>query len=87
MIHLTNPKAIFAWLTAITVGTSASSPLWVGFVIVAGGVIISILGNMSYALLFSTQKMGLFYRRARRTIQATFGTIFALAGLKLITSR
>lgn len=87
MIHLTNPKAIFAWLTAITVGTSPSSPLWVGFVIVAGGVLISILGNMSYALLFSTQKMGHFYRRARRAIQATFGAIFALAGLKLITSR
>lgn len=87
LIHLTNPKAIFAWIATITLGMTASSPLWVGIVIVAGGALISVLGNMSYALIFSTERMMKAYRRAGKYIQYTFGGFFAFAGIKMLTTR
>jgi len=40
-----------------------------------------------YAMAFSTPLMVRFYAKARRSIQATLGALFAVAGLKLLASR
>ena len=87
LIHLTNPKAVMAWLATIALGVSESSPVWVSLVIVAGGIVISLVGNFAYALLFSTRSMASVYAAAKRPIEFVFATLFGVAGLKLLSSR
>ena len=87
LLHLTNPKAIMAWLATIALGVTASSPIWVSFVIVLGGIIISATGNLTYALLFSTRPAASLYLRAKRPIEFIFAGFFGLAGIKLLMSR
>ena len=36
LLHLTNPKAVMAWLATIALGVTATSPVWVSFAIVLG---------------------------------------------------
>ncbi|MEL6479443.1 MAG: LysE family transporter [Pseudomonadota bacterium] len=87
VIQMTNPKAALAWIAIISLGLTTESPLWVGAVIVAGTFLLSILIHVLYAVAFSTPLMVRFYGRSRRTIQTVLGTFFALAGLRLLTSR
>ena len=87
LLHLTNPKAIMAWLATIALGVNATSPVWVSFAIVIGVIIISTVGNMAYALIFSTRPAANLYLKARRPIEFMFAGFFGLAGLKLLTSR
>lgn len=56
-IHLTNRKAVLAWISMISLGITAESPLWVSFAIVMGGAVISLVGNSAYALMFSPKPM------------------------------
>ncbi len=87
VIQMTNPKAALAWIAIISLGLQQGAPLWVGFVIVGGTAFLSIVVHCLYAVAFSTPVMVRLYGKARRTIQATLGVFFALAGLKLLTSR
>lgn len=87
LIHLTNPKAIMAWIATIALGVTPTSPLWVSFAIVLGGIVISIVGNLAYALIFSTERAAALYAKAKRPIEFIFAGFFGLAGVKLLTSR
>jgi len=87
IIQMTNPKAALAWIAIISLGLKDGAPHWVGASIVVGTFILSIFIHVMYAIAFSTPFMVRIYGRARRIIQATLGTFFALAGLKLLTSR
>lgn len=87
MIQMTNPKAALAWIAIISLGLKEGAPLWVGAVIVIGTLLLSILCHMLYAVAFSTPFMVGIYGRARRYVQATLGVFFALAGIRLLTSR
>jgi threonine/homoserine/homoserine lactone efflux protein len=87
IIQMTNPKAALAWIAIISLGLTQDAPIWVGFVIVLGTFILSIVIHTLYAVAFSTPIMVRIYSKARRYIQATLGTFFAFAGLKLLTSR
>lgn len=86
-IHLTNPKAILAWIATIALGVTADTPIWVSYVIVSGGILISLIGNLSYALVFSTGPMARMYLRAKRPIAWVFAGFFGFAGLRLLMSR
>ena len=86
-VHMTNPKAVLAWVAIIALGLPPEAPLWVGLVIVLGCFGLSIAVHLTYALVFSTPVMSSLYLRARRGIQATFGVFFTFAGLKLLLSR
>ncbi len=86
-IQMTNPKAALAWIAIISLGLQQGAPLWVGAVIVLGTFILSVGIHLMYAVAFSTPIMVRIYGRARRYIQAALGTFFALAGLRLLTSR
>lgn len=87
IIQMTNPKAALAWIAIISLGLQDGAPLWVGAVIVLGTFALSMIIHLLYAVAFSTSIMVRMYGRARRGIQAVLGTFFALAGLKLLTSR
>ena len=86
-VHMTNPKAVLAWVTIIALGLPPEAPLWVGLAIVFGCFGLSIAVHLTYALVFSTPVMSSLYLRARRGIQATLGVFFTFAGLKLLLSR
>ena len=87
LIQMTNPKAALAWIAIISLGLTQNAPLWVGCVIVIGTFVLSILIHILYAVAFSTPVMVRLYAKARRGVQATLGTFFAFAGIKLLTSR
>lgn len=87
IIQMTNPKAALAWIAIISLGLKEGAPLWVGAVIVIGTFLMSIVIHLLYAVAFSTPGMVRIYGRARRVIQGVLGTFFALAGLKLLSSR
>ena len=84
---MTNPKAALAWIAIISLGLKQGAPLWVGAVIVLGTFALSIGIHLLYAIAFSSPVMVGLYGRARRIIQGVLGTFFALAGLRLLTSR
>lgn len=86
-VHITNPKAIIGWTAMIALGVTPSSPLWVTFVLVVGGVFISFLCHAGYACIFSTRRMSAFYIKAKRPISLLFSAFFGFAGFKLITGR
>ena len=86
-IHMTNPKAAFVWMSIAALGMQADAPVWVGAALVGGAAILSCGVNCGYALAFSTRSVFAVYLKARRAIQVSLGAFFALAGLKLISSR
>ena len=87
IIHMTTPKAALAWIALISLGLQEGAPLWVGAVIVLGTFALSIIIHLLYAVALSTPMMVRIYGKARRVIQGVLGTFFALAGLRLLTSR
>lgn len=86
-IHLTNPKAIFAWLAIISLGLPEGASAEAVALIVGGCLLTGLTVFTGYALLFSTGPAFRTYRAARRGIDATMGVLFAAAGVKLLTSR
>ncbi len=87
IIQMTNPKAILAWIAIISLGLKPDSPPWVGAAIVLGTFLLSVIIHLLYAAAFSTPAMVRIYVSARRGIQFVLGTFFAIAGLRLLTSR
>ncbi len=87
LMHLTNPKAILGWIAIMTLGLTANSPFVVVVALLAGCALISLSFNCGYAVLFSTDAMVRGYRRIRRGIEGALAVVFAVAGLKLLTSR
>lgn len=85
-IHLTNPKAIFAWVAIIAIGVSPGAPIWVSFIIVAGCWAMGVVIFCGYALLFSTRRMVGAYNKARRWIETGAAAGFGIAGFSLIWS-
>lgn len=84
---MTNPKAALSWIAIISLGLQDGSPFWVGAAIVVGSFILSLFVYVMYAVAFSTPFMVRIYGRARRIIQGALGVFFAVAGVKLLTSR
>jgi threonine/homoserine/homoserine lactone efflux protein len=86
-MHLTNPKAIFVWLSIVAValpqGARPTDAMWV----VAGCGLIGATIFGSYALAFSTQIARRVYAAAHRWFNATLSAVFAYAGVRLLFSR
>jgi threonine/homoserine/homoserine lactone efflux protein len=87
IIQMTNPKAALAWIAIISLGLQQGAPVWVGAVIVLGTFALSVIIHLLYAVAFSTPLMVRIYGKARRGIQATLGTFFAIAGVRLLLNR
>lgn len=87
LMHLSNPKAILAWVALLTLGLGpGASPQGVA-VILGGCFILSVTIFCGYALVFSTVPMVRLYQRARRWIEGALAALFAFAGLRLLLSR
>lgn len=86
-IHVTNPKAIFAWLAIITLGMPQGAPASVAVLIIGGCMIMGFTTFMSYAMIFSTPHALKVYKSMRRWIEGAMAAFYCFAGLKLLTSR
>lgn len=87
MVQMTNPKAALTWIAIMSLGLAHSAPASTALIIVIGTTILSVLGHVTYAIAFSTKRVIALYDRARRWIDAVLGVLFAVAGVRLITSR
>lgn len=87
LLHLTNPKAIFIWISLVSLGLPAGAPASIMLVYIIGCLSIGLLSLNAMALMFSTSPVVAGYRKARRYIEATMGAFFALAGVKMLTTQ
>ena len=85
-IHVTNPKAIFAWLAIITLGMPRGAPGSVAFLIIGGCMVMGFATFMAYAAIFSTPHALKIYRGMRRWIEGAMAGFYGLAGVRLLTS-
>ncbi|QQM30711.1 LysE family translocator [Martelella lutilitoris] len=86
-IHLTNPKAIFAWVSLVSIGLPKDADHGTIILFIAGANIIGFLTFNALALMFSSDVVVRGYRKGRRAIEGTMAALFTLAGLKLLTTR
>lgn len=85
-LNLTNPKAVFAWMAALSVGLDRQNDLAMIALATAICGLIALLNAMGHVWLFSFPGAMAAYRRARAWIEGTAAVLFSLAGLGLIRS-
>lgn len=84
-LHLTNPKAMFVWMSIIALGLPIDTEgLFLPLMIVAGCGLLGVFVFCSYAFVFSTSKLMAGYLRAARPINLFIAAIFGLAALSLL---
>ena len=86
ILNLSNPKAVVAWMAALSMGMGAGSGS--GHVMFATAICMA-LGFLNYALhalAFSLPGFMAGYRRFRRWIEGVVAGLFAAAGFGLIRS-
>ncbi|CAN7529130.1 LysE family translocator [Neorhizobium sp. LjRoot104] len=86
-VHVTNPKAIFAWLAIISLGLPDNAPTSAILLIIGVCMSSSLLIFITYAMVFSTSHALRGYKAARRWVEGTMAVFYSVAGLKLLTSR
>ena len=87
LLHLSNPKAILAWIAIMSLGLKPGAPPSLLYAVVGGCAVLGILVFGGYALVFSTEVMVLSYRKARRWIEGALALLFGAAGFRLLTAR
>lgn len=85
--HVTNPKAIFTWLSMVSLAFPTGGTMAHALVVVGGCNIIALCVFGGYALLFSTAAARRIYNAARRWLEATLAVVFGVAGFKLLILR
>ncbi|WP_046120575.1 LysE family translocator [Ensifer aridi] len=86
-IHLTNPKAIFAWIMLVSLGMPDGAPVAVTAAFIGGCMLIGLVIFCGFAIVFSLSPVHRAYLRSRRVIESLMAGFFAFAGLKLLTTR
>ena len=86
-MHITNPKAIFVWLSIVALALPSTASRNHALGVVASCAVIGALVFFGYALAFSTKAARRIYAKAHRWFNATLTAVFAVAGVKLLLSR
>ena len=86
VLNLSNPKAVVAWMAALSVGLETDDGLVSVLLATFGCALIGLLIYLAYATAFSLSAIMTGYMRARRWIDGMVATLFALAGFALIRS-
>jgi threonine/homoserine/homoserine lactone efflux protein len=86
-MHLTNPKAIFVWLSIVALALPPDAGPMLGLQVVAACAVIGAAIFLGYALAFSSAVARRAYARAHRGLNATLALVFASAGVRLLVSR
>ncbi|MGG4603677.1 LysE family translocator [Paenalcaligenes sp. Me131] len=87
LLHLTNPKAVLAWIAIMSLGLRPDSSTTTLLAIVFGCVMLSVVVFGGYAIVFSTAPMIRSYLKARRWIEGVLAIAFGYAGIRLLLSK
>lgn len=87
LIHLTNPKAIFAWGAIFAIAVPPGSTFAVVATTYVSLLAVSCCVFWGYGVLFALGPFVRGYQMARRWFEIAFGLLFGLAGLKILTTR
>jgi threonine/homoserine/homoserine lactone efflux protein len=85
-MHLTNPKAVFVWLSVVSLAMPADARALDTLAFVGSCVLISASVFCCYALAFSTAAARRGYRAAERWINLGLAGVFAYAGVRMLLS-
>lgn len=86
VLNLSNPKAVFAWMAALSVGLGPDGGL---LNLAMATLVCALIGLMiysAYATAFSVAAIRYGYVKFRRRIDGIVAAFFAIAGLSLIRS-
>jgi len=83
-IHLTNPKAIFVWLSIVSFAMPQTFQVSYTLMVVFGCSLLGIIIFCSYALIFSTNTAQKIYSKLRVYFESVFSLMFAYAGYKML---
>ncbi len=86
-MHITNPKAIFVWLSIVALALPPGSRQGHAFAVVACCAALGACVFFGYAVAFSTAVARSVYLKTQRWFNATLAAVFAYAGLRLLMSR
>lgn len=86
MLNLSNPKAVVAWMAALSVGLADNDAAAQLAVSTALCMVLGFGNYFGHALAFSMPGFMAAYQRARRWIEGTVAALFALAGFGLLRS-
>ena len=86
LMHLTNPKAIFVWLSIVALAVPVGARTQDALLVVCGCVPIGAAIFCGYALAFSTAAARRGYLAVRRGFEAGLALMFGYAGLRLLGS-
>lgn len=86
-MHLTNPKAIFVWMSIVSMALPAGAQARDAWQVVAGCAVLGLCVFIGYALLFSAPLARRVYGRLRRWFEGTLALVFGYAGLRMLLSR
>ena len=86
ILNLSNPKAVIAWMAALSVGLATDHSVLNIPIATFGCALIGLLIYIAYALAFSLPVVMQGYARFRRWIDGVVATMFAMAGLALLRS-
>jgi threonine efflux protein len=85
-MHITNPKAIFVWLSIVSFALPAQSHTDDALAVVTGCGSIGACVFTAYALAFSVPAVRRAYQRVQRWFNATLSCVFAYAGIRMLLS-
>ncbi len=83
-VHLTNPKAVMAWIMLASLALPADAGPRHALTFVGGCLLIGSIVFLSYALLFSMPSVLNAYQRLSRPIETVMALLFGYAGITLL---
>jgi threonine efflux protein len=81
---LTNPKAIAFFVGLFAAAVGPGTPLWAKATILGGGAAMELGWYSAVALALALSRPRLVYRRLRRAIDRTFGSLLVIFGIGLL---
>lgn len=86
LLNLSNPKAVLAWMAALSVGLGADDTASSVIIATLGCVFIGFIVYAVYASAFSLSFVMSVYAKLRRRVDITSSALFAIAGFSLLRS-
>lgn len=86
MLNLSNPKAVVAWMAALSMGLGAGDGRARLLVATTVCIALGFANYTGYAIAFSRPRLMTGYKRFRRWVDGMVAGLFAAAGLGLIRS-
>ena len=86
-MHLTNPKALFVWVSIVSMALPSGSDASQALLIVIGCNLLAVCVFGGYALIFSTPVARRIYCSIRRWFEGGVAAVFGYAGLRMLFSK